>query len=121
MPMADRGRRSSRKRPSRSALALRWLAALVLVAIAFGYVHPIRAYRDARAEVAGQRSDVEHLERANAALDRRLKRTGTAEFVEREARRLGLVRPGERLFIVTGIDRWRKERGGGTAGKAGIR
>ena len=26
----------------------------------------------------------------------------------REARRLGLVRPGERLFIVKGIARWEK-------------
>jgi hypothetical protein len=25
----------------------------------------------------------------------------------REARRLGLVKPGERLFIVQGIDAWR--------------
>jgi cell division protein FtsB len=82
----------------------------VLVAIAVGYVHPIRAYHEARAEVARQQSDVERLTRGNAELDRRLRRAGTASFVEREARRLGLVRPGERLFIVTGIERWRKER-----------
>ena len=120
--MANRGRRaSSRTRPSRSALALRWLAALVLVAIAVGYVHPIRAYRDARGEVAGQRAEVDHLTRANAELDRRLERTGTTAFVEREARRLGLVRPGERLFIVTGIDRWRKANGPGKGERAGIR
>jgi cell division protein FtsB len=120
--MGKRGRRrSSRARPSRSALALRWLAALVLVAIAVGYVHPIRAYREARAEVAGQRSEVDLLDRGNAELERRLKRAGTADFVEREARRLGLVRPGERLFIVTGVEKWRKERRPGGVEKAGLR
>lgn len=87
----------------------------MLVAIAVGYIHPIRAYRDARSEVSARRSEVDRLARSNAELERRLKRTGTPAFVEREARRLGLVKPGERLFIVTGIDRWRKERGSRTA------
>jgi cell division protein FtsB len=93
----------------------------VLVAIAVGYVHPIRAYREARSEVASQRSEVDRLERGNGDLERRLRRAGTAAFVEREARRLGLVRPGERLFIVTGIDRWRKERRAESGQKAGLR
>ena len=31
----------------------------------------------------------------------------------REARRLGLVRPGERLFIVTGVSEWRERQNGG--------
>ena len=120
--MADRPRRSaparprrpsrtSRRRPSRSALALRWIGALVLVAIAIGYVHPLRSYFEARTEVARRSSEVERLEQANAGLQRRLDRTGTNEFVEREARRLGLVRPGERLFIVTGVQEWRQKQG----------
>jgi cell division protein FtsB len=108
MPMARRGRR--RTRPSRSALALRWIGALVLVAIAVAYVHPLRAYRDARADVTDRRAEVERLEHANEALEDRLARAGTPEFVEREARRLGLVRPGERLFVVTGIEEWTKEK-----------
>jgi cell division protein FtsB len=89
----------------------------VLVAIALGYIHPIRAYRDARAEVAGQRSDVSRLAHANARLERRLARAETNAFIVREARRLGLVRPGERLFIITGVGRWQKER----ARRPGIR
>jgi cell division protein FtsB len=119
--MANRGRHSSRTRPARSTLVLRWVGTFVLVAIAVGYVHPIRAYRDARAEVEGQRLEVARLEHGNADLNRRLKRVGTAGFVEREARRLGLVRPGERLFIVTGIDGWRKDQRAQTAEKAGLR
>jgi cell division protein FtsB len=116
--MAARGRRrqsrsSSRSsRPSRSALALRWLGAAVLVAIAIGYVQPLRAYQGARGDVAERRAEVEQLERGNAALERRLARAGTTAFVEREARRIGLVRPGERLFIVTGVEEWKLGRKG---------
>jgi cell division protein FtsB len=119
--MANRGRRSSRTRLSRSTLALRCVGTLVLVAIAVGYVHPIRAYRDARAEVAGRRLEVARLAKGNAELNRSLKRAGTPGFVEREARRLGLVRPGERLFIVIGVDRWRKDQRARAAEKAGLR
>ena len=50
------------------------------------------------------------LERGNAALERRLSLTDKTDFVEREARRLGLVRPGERLFIVKGIEQWKERR-----------
>jgi cell division protein FtsB len=107
MPMAARGRRRTARR-SRSALALRWIGALVLVVIAVGYVQPLRAYQDARDDVAVRQAQVDRLARANAALEERLAEAGTSGFVEREARRLGLVKPGERLFIVTGIDEWNR-------------
>lgn len=110
MPMARRGRR--RTRPSRSALALRWIAALVLVGIAVAYVHPLREWRAARADVAERRAEVDRLERANEKLEEQLAQAGTTAFVEREARRLGLVKPGEQLFIVSGIDEWKKKNGG---------
>ena len=103
--MARRGRRS---RPTRSALALRWIAALVLVAIAVAYIHPLREFQAARADVAERRAEVDRLTRANRVLESDLARAGTSAFVEREARRLGLVKPGERLFIVTGIEEWKK-------------
>jgi cell division protein FtsB len=107
----SRPARRSRRRPSRSALALRWIGAAVLVAIAIGYVHPLRNYFDARAEVAQRSTEVDRLQQANAELKRRVDRAGTNEFVEREARRLGLVRPGERLFIVTGVQEWSRQEG----------
>ena len=96
---------SRRRRPSRSALALRWLAAGVLVAIAIAYVHPLRAYFRARGEVESRQAEVAALERKKRELSRRLAVAGTDAFIEREARKLGLVRPGERLFIVTRSDR----------------
>jgi cell division protein FtsB len=82
----------------------------VLLAVAIGYVQPLRAYRDATADVAARRAEVEQMARANAALEERIDETATPAFVEREARKLGLVQPGERLFIVTGIEEWKHER-----------
>ena len=110
MPMAARGRRRTARRRSRSALALRGIGLLVLVVIAVGYVQPLRAYRDAQDEVAARQALVDRIARDNTALEERLAEAGTAGFVEREARRLGLVRPGERLFIVTGVDEWNRAR-----------
>ena len=102
-----------RRKPSRSKLALRWLGVAVLLAVAFAYVQPLRAYRDARAEVFERRSELVVLEREAAALGRRVQLVDDDQFVEREARRLGLVRPGEQLFIVKGIERWRAPQGQG--------
>jgi cell division protein FtsB len=97
-----------RRRPSRSRLALRWLGLAVVLAIALGYVQPLRAYLDARAEVQVRSADIAKLERERETLERRLEFTGTDAFIEREARRLGLVRPGERLFIVKGFESLKK-------------
>lgn len=82
----------------------------MLLAVAAAYVQPLRAYRDARDDVAARKAEVARLDAANAALEERIAEAGTSEFVEREARRLGLVRPGERLFIVTGVDEWKRDR-----------
>jgi cell division protein FtsB len=89
---------------------LRWVGALVLVVIAIGYVHPLRAYRDAAANVEARRAQVAKLEHGNVVLEKRIEEAGTAEFIERKARRLGYVRPGERLFIVAGADEWSRAR-----------
>jgi cell division protein FtsB len=92
----------TRRRPSRSSIALRWLAVVVLAAIAVAYVHPIRSYLDARGEVDRRKTDIAALEREQERLEARIDVAETDEFVAREARKLGLVRPGERLFIVNG-------------------
>jgi cell division protein FtsB len=97
-----------RRRPARSALALRWLGVAVFVAIALSYIHPLQSYQAARARVDERRSDLAALERDNLQLERRLALSGKDLFVEREARRIGLVRPGERLYIVKGVQEWRR-------------
>jgi cell division protein FtsB len=84
---------------------LRWLGALVLVVIAVAYVQPLRAYQSARADVERRQAAVDALEREHRALESRLAVARTDAFVERQARKLGLVRPGETLFIVNGPPR----------------
>jgi cell division protein FtsB len=93
----------ARHRPSRSKLALRWVGAAVLILIALSYIHPLTSYRHAQSEVAERQAAIAGLERDNAELARKLTFVGKSEFVVREARRLGLVRPGEQLFIVKGV------------------
>jgi cell division protein FtsB len=82
----------------------------VLLVVAIGYVQPLRAYRDASADVAAREAEVERITSANVRLEQRIAETQTPEFVEREARKLTLVQPGERLYIVTGIEEWKQER-----------
>jgi hypothetical protein len=40
-------------------------------------------------------------------LTQKLKSARKAKAIERAARRLFYIKPGERLYIVTGIDAWR--------------
>lgn len=93
-----------RRRPSRSSLALRWLGVVGVIAIGLAYVHPLRSYNAARERVVEHRAELATLEREIASLDHRIDLSGEDSFIEREARRLGLVRPGERLFIVKGVE-----------------
>jgi cell division protein FtsB len=97
-----------RRRPSRPTLALRWLGVAALAVIALSYVHPLRSYQAARGQVAERRAELAAIEHENAQLEQQLALSGEDSFVEREARRLGLVRPGERLFIIKGVEAWRR-------------
>ena len=45
-----------------------------------------------------------------AELERRIAQAGTAAALVREARLIGYVKPGERLFIVRGISTWRQRQ-----------
>ncbi len=82
---------------------LRWLAVATLLAIALGYVHPLRSYLASRGQVDRDRAALAKLEQDRRSLDARLAVAKSNEFVVREARKLNLIRPGERLFIVTGL------------------
>jgi cell division protein FtsB len=93
----------SRSRRKRRSPLVRWLAVAVIGVIAFAYVHPVRSYLHARDQVQARRTELGTLERERQELARRLALSETDQFVVEEARRIGLVRPGERLFIVKGL------------------
>jgi len=75
----------------------------VLVVVAALYVQQALAYFSARSQADQQRSTVLQLERQNAQLSREQKALGNPMTIQRDARELGMVRPGERPFVITGL------------------
>jgi hypothetical protein len=96
---------SSRRR----RLRLAWVVAVVFVTV-YLYYRPLSSYFDTRARLAAERTEVATLRGTKARLERRLGVSTSVDATRREARRLGYVRTGERLFIVKGIPEWRKAR-----------
>jgi cell division protein FtsB len=90
--------------------SLRWLALGVALLIGFLYYRPISTYLETKRELERRAGEVRKLEQDRDALVRRLAGAEDAGSVERQARRLGLIRPEERLFIVKGVDAWRKSK-----------
>jgi hypothetical protein len=86
----------------------RWVAVGALVLIALLYYRPLKAYVSSRSELGQRRTIVHHLEAEKALLEQRLGSSTSIATLSREARALGYVRRGEHLFIVKGIQQWRK-------------
>ena len=107
-------KRRTRHRLPRGRFLLRWLAVGVVLFIAFLYSQPLRSYISTREALAQRTAEVRELRAKKLRLERRLAEGDTPAALEREARRLGYVKPGERLFIVKGIASWRRnhERNG---------
>jgi hypothetical protein len=99
-----------RARVGRRAILRRWLAVVVLGVCAFLYYRPVVNYIDTRRAVAERAAEVETLRAQRRELERRLGARTSAATLLRDARRLGFVKPGERLFIVKGIPEWRRAR-----------
>ncbi|MDX6465898.1 MAG: hypothetical protein QOI27_938 [Gaiellaceae bacterium] len=86
----------------------RYIAVGALLLVGLLYYRPLKAYVDARSEL-GHRSQVVHgLEAEKSLLQQRLGSSTSLATLSREARALGYVRPHEHLFIVKGIQQWRK-------------
>jgi len=100
--------RRTKKRIPRGRYLLRWLAVGVLAFIAFLYSQPLRSYFSTRDTLSQQNQEVRQLRAQKLRLERRVAEMDTPQAVTREARRLGYVKPGERLFIVKGIASWRR-------------
>jgi cell division protein FtsB len=96
------------RRPPRGALVRRWLAVAAVVLVAYLYYHPLRTYFATRGELASRRAEVARLAAQKRELQRRLEASTSVDALSREARRLGYIRSGEHLFIVKGIQAWRR-------------
>jgi cell division protein FtsB len=99
---------SRRKRLPRGRFLVRWLFVAVFGFVALLYYQPLRSYVETRDALEQRSAEVESLRAEKRSLQRRLITADTPAALAREARLLGYVKPGERLYIVKGIDAWRR-------------
>ena len=106
----QRRRPAARRDPDRpGAGRIQWdrLGRVVLVLLVFGllisYVGPLynlaKTYRSAGATKA----ELHRVQAENAQLERRVKHVKGDSVLRREARRQGLIEPGEQAYVVNGI------------------
>ena len=104
---SPRGRPRIVARPPR--LRVRWervgrIALLVVFAIVVGlYVQHTLAYLSTRAQADQQQAVVRSLARQNAQLRAEQRSLNNPTTIIRDARALGMVRPGEHAYEVTGL------------------
>ena len=101
--------KKARPRAQRRRLRLLWAVAILGIAV-YLYYRPLASYLETRSDLAARRAEVETLRIARAQLELRLVNSTSIEATEREARRIGYVKPGEQLFVVKGIPAWRQAR-----------
>jgi cell division protein FtsB len=97
-----------RSRPLRTAVVLRWCIVGVALFVAFLYYQPLASYLQTRSALNERTAEVERLRDERARLRARLADSETVTALAREARRMRLVKPGERIFIVKGVAEWRR-------------
>jgi cell division protein FtsB len=102
-------KKRARRPRSRRRLRLFWAVGVVLVPI-YLYYRPLSSYVETRHQLTAQRVEVQQLRAQRLRLEQRLQASTSLDATRREARRLGYVRPGDKLFIVKGIPEWLKAR-----------
>jgi cell division protein FtsB len=102
--------RARKKRPGlpRTTVVLRWCIVGVALFVAFLYYQPLASYLQTRSALNERTAEVERLRDERARLRARLADSETVTALAREARRMRLVKPGERIFIVKGVAEWRR-------------
>jgi cell division protein FtsB len=93
----------------RKALRIRWervgrVVLLIVLAVVLGlYVQQALAYLSVRSQADQQHSIVQRLLRQNAKLLRQQRSLNDPATIIRDARALGMIRPGERPYAITGL------------------
>ena len=106
--MPPRVRRRAALPAIRRSRILLLVAGGILAAVL--YYRPVHSYLQTKDSLARRSTEVQRLEAEKHSLEQRLAGASTGVTLVRRARRIGLVKPGERLFIVKGIETWRKAR-----------
>ena len=89
-------------------LVRRWLGVGALCLIGLLYYRPLKTYVATHRTLVRRTADVRALRQERRALERKLATAATDTALIQEARRLGYVKPGEKLFIVKGIEAWKR-------------
>lgn len=108
-PQRVAGRPGPQRAPGRPPkVRVRWervgrIGLLVVLTIVVGlYVQHALAYVSARSQADQQQAIVDRLARQNAALNRQARSLNDPATIVRDARELGMVRPGEQPYVITG-------------------
>jgi cell division protein FtsB len=97
--------------PPRRRTNIRWdrlgrLALLgTLLVILLLYVSPAKHWLQQSSTASAQRQELDDLSKENKRLKRRVKALRDPGALEREARRLGMVRQGERAYVIENLPR----------------
>jgi len=101
-------KRRSMLRPRRRRRWMRLVALGVAVLLGLLYYRPVRTYVNTRHTLNERTTEVQALAARKHQFEVRLAQIEQGSSLVRGARRLGLVKPGEHLFIVQGIQQWRR-------------
>jgi cell division protein FtsB len=89
-----------RLRPAR-ALGPQLVVILLVLGLAGAMaIEPTRQLLEQRDRIEGMQEDLARTRVANRALKRRIERLNDPDFLEQAGRELGLIRPGERAYVV---------------------
>ena len=95
-------------RPVRAG-AIRWdrlgrhALRLLFIGVVLLYIHPLLSIWSTRQDAGKRRAEVVRLAEEKRVLQRRITALRGDKALEREARRLGMVRRGERAYVITGL------------------
>jgi cell division protein FtsB len=81
----------------------RWALLFVLILVIYLYIGPARTWVSTWSEAREKRQEVAALQAENARLKDRRDELRRASALEREARRLGMVKAGERAYVIEGL------------------
>ena len=81
----------------------RWALLFVLGLVIYLYIGPARTWVSTWSEAREKREEVAALRTENARLEARRNELKRVSALEREARRLGMVKAGERAYVVEGL------------------
>jgi cell division protein FtsB len=102
---------SPRPKPHARTTAIRWdrvgrFALLgVLVVILGLYISPVKHWLEQSRTADEQRAELRQLERDNARLEARARELRRPDALEREARKLGMIKQGERAYAIENAPR----------------